>query len=96
MSVSNYFKEKCSDGEQSRSFWQIVRPYMSHKGETHHEIMPCKDDNIIFNNYFITATDEIGITHDNNTAIIQAISTTDSHFPLNKGQLIILKSYFQV
>ncbi len=49
MSISNYFKEKCSNGEQIRPFWQTVRPYISNKGETHHEIMLCKDDKIISN-----------------------------------------------
>ncbi len=71
ISASNYFKEKYSDGELSRPFWQTVRPYMSDKGENHHKILLCKDDKIvsnpgtvanIFNNYFITATDGIGIT----------------------------------
>ncbi len=37
----------CSDGEQSRPFWQTVWPYISDKGETHHEIMLCKDDKIV-------------------------------------------------
>ncbi len=47
MSTINYFKEKYSDGEQSRPFWQTVRLYMSDKGKTHHDIMLCKDDKIV-------------------------------------------------
>ncbi len=66
MSTINYFKEKCSDGEQTRPFWQTVRPYMSDKGKTHHDI--CKDDKIVsdpeivasmFNDYFTTVTNGI-------------------------------------
>ncbi len=94
MSTSNYFKEKCSYGEQSRSVWQTIRPYMSDKGETHYEIIPCKDDKIvpspgivetIFNNYFITAIDGIGITEDINDLSIPVI------IEKYRGHLIIIR-----
>ncbi len=51
----------------------IGKLYMSDKGEIHHEIMLCKDDKIVsdpeieesmFNYYFTTVTDRIGITED--------------------------------
>ncbi len=75
MSTCKYFKDQCSDGEQSKTFWHTVRPYMSDKGETHYEIRLYKDDKIIsdpgkvariFNNYFMTVTDVVGITENTN------------------------------
>ncbi len=55
---------------------------MSNKGETHHEIMLCKDDKILshpeivasmFNDYFTTVTDRIGITEEKNGISITEI-----------------------
>ncbi len=60
---------------------------MNDKGETHHEIILCKDDKIvatIFNNYFITATDGIGITENiNGLSILEIIETYRGH-PSNR------------
>ncbi len=89
MSTINYFKEKCSDGEQSSPFWQTVRPYLSDKGETHHDITLCKDDKIVsdpeivafmFNDYFTTVTDGIGITEEiNGISIAEIIEKYKGH-----------------
>jgi len=72
-SLSKYFEDRCSNGEQSRTFWQTVRPFMSSKGDDQNEIMLCENDQIlsdpkivgdVFNDYFITATKNIGINED--------------------------------
>ncbi len=66
---------------KARHFWQTVRPYLSDKGENHHDIMLCKDDELVsdpdivasmFNDYFTTFTDGIGITEEiNGISIIE-------------------------
>ncbi len=89
MSTINYFKEKCSDGEQSRPFWQTVRPFMIDIGKTHHDIILCKDYKIVsdpeivasvLNDYFTTVTDGIGITEEiNGISIAEIIEKYKGH-----------------
>ncbi len=62
---------------------------MSDKGETHHEMMLCKDDKIVsdleivtsmFNDYFTTVTDGIGITEEiNGISITEIIEKYKGH-----------------
>ena len=70
ISLSNYFKEKCNSGTQSRSFWDVVRPFITDKCVLSNDIMLCENNSVvtnnetlvdIFNNFFENAIADIGL-----------------------------------
>ncbi len=93
-SVSNYFKQRCSDGAESKMFWQTIRPFMSSKGESDNEIMLFEDNVIItepgkvgkvFNDYFIKVTEDMGIhEHINGLTISYILDMYKDHHSVLK------------
>ena len=72
-SRQNYFRENCKEGN-SKTFWKTVRPYISNKGVQSNDFMLKEGDDIItdaktiasvFNEYFISITNEIGMNENN-------------------------------
>ena len=73
VSMQRYFRDKCSNSNNAKSFWNTVRPYLSNKSKNQNYIK-LQEDNIIvnnpncvadiFNKYFSSVTSEMGITED--------------------------------
>ena len=67
LSRCNYFKKHCKDGTNSKSFWSVVKPYITNKCNNENNIMLKEGNDIvtdssdiakIFNDYFIACIDE--------------------------------------
>ena len=70
LSMKNYFQERCTSGPQSRNLWATLKPFFSNKNKSTDCISLIEDDMLvneesnvvnIFNKYFGTITEDIGI-----------------------------------
>ena len=82
ISMRNYFKKRCSDGVQSKSFWDTIKPYFTDKIANQAPIMLRENDEIIsdskqvaelFNNYFRDAALKVGQSPDESSLSLSDI-----------------------
>ena len=84
-----YFKERCKDGGNSRSFWQTIRPFITDKVNSSNDIMLKEEETIvtknveiadIFSEYYHNITDSIGINETcENISVNDIINKYDDH-----------------
>ena len=88
-SIKNYFKERCT-GPQNKNLWSTLKPFFSNKSRSSECVSLIENDVLInnesdiasiFNDYFSSITDDIGITEDLSNCTIQDIIHHYSEHP---------------
>ena len=92
-SMRKYFKDRCSNASNSKSFWQTIRPFFTNKkalsdcpalqeNDTVYT-KPC-DIAKIFSDYYSSITDDIGLNEDPSLNLNDIIAHYGNHPSVNK------------
>ena len=88
ISMRNYFKERCKDSKNTKSFWSTIKPYITDKMRKSTDIFLREGDNIVsessevanvFNDYFVSVIKDFGFDENVNDNVDQAIHDYVDH-----------------
>ena len=105
-SRAKYFKDRCKDGVGCKTFWQTIKPYLSEKSSLHNDIMLREGNDVltessdiakVFNEYFSTVTDDIGINESlENCSVSDIIEMYKDHTSVQSIKEIGLSNNFSM